>query len=188
MTVHLINILDSHFDPIVISLSAVTSDGFRSPRQVHSPAFSRFLRGSNPSYKYDNTRGASSSHEITPRVPPALPSLPLALRVSVAYRKEVILIDRHVLLVVFFRRFTILEIRKRELKFHHRYGIDATSTRVYRRTSRRDATSRRTPSAFANRRSKECAYKLIGTVVSGEVAFPLRRNRLRRVGNRGDDR
>lgn len=91
-------------------------------RQVHSPAFSRLSAG-RPGYKYDNTRGASGSKRNNPFRDPPSPSLAsLALSLSLSRRvcrKELILIDRHVLLVVFFRRFTILEIRKRELNFHH---------------------------------------------------------------------
>jgi len=78
---------------------------------------------------------------------------------SVACRKELILIDRHVLLV-FFHRFTILEIRKRELKFHHRFGIDVTSFRLdyYRHDT---TVAADTIFASANRISKECVNRSI---------------------------
>lgn len=75
---HLVNIPDSHLDSAVTSPSRVTSDGLRLPRQVHSQLF--HAPASRPSYKYDNTRGASSSHEITPFDTPLTPPPTLVRR------------------------------------------------------------------------------------------------------------
>lgn len=137
-------------DSTVISLGASRWTGFVC-RAKSIPQLFHVSTG-RPGYKYDNTRGASGSERNNPfRSAPSPPRPRLLLYDALrrACREELILIDRHVLLVVFFRRFTILEIRKRELKFHQRYGVDATST-----VELRLATSRQTPSAFVDRGGK----------------------------------
>lgn len=71
VTVRLINILDSQLDLTVISLSASHRTEAPSAAPSPFPSFFTFPRV-EPSYKYDNTRGASSSHEITPFNPAPL--------------------------------------------------------------------------------------------------------------------
>lgn len=136
-------------DSTVISLGASRWTGFVCRAKSIPQLF--HVSTDRPGYKYDNTRGASGSERNNPfrsaSSPDRVPCSTMLYRR--ACREELILIDRHVLLVVFFRRFTILEIRKRELKFHQRHGVDATST-----VELRLATSRQTPSAFVDRGGK----------------------------------
>lgn len=136
-------------DSTVISLGASHWTGFVCCAKSIPQLF--HVSTGRPGYKYDNTRGASGSERNNPfRSAPSPPDrVPCPDALCRACQEELILIDRHVLLVVFFRRFTILEIRKRELKFHHRYAVDATST-----VESRLATSRQTPSAFVDRGGK----------------------------------
>lgn len=138
--------------------------------------------GSRPSYKYDNThaRGegdassGSSSHEITPfdsgaraRARPfALAPCPLCVcslrclsKGTYPYRPSCIT------LVVVFRRFTILEIRKRELKFHHGGSVDADIPLTRRRRRRLPPPSRRRHLHSRIERAKN-ARKSIDPVVS----------------------
>lgn len=183
VTVRLINILDSQLDSTVISLGA---SHWTAPSAAPSPfpSFFTFLRVES-SYKYDNTRGASSSHEITPFDPATLlcrhsPSMLFRRLSKGSYPYRPSCITRRLLSPLY-----DIGNPKTRIKvpppLRRRRDVYEGAT-----VERPDATSRQTPSAFANRRSKECAYKLIGTVVSGEVAFPLRRNRIRRVEDRRD--